>query len=67
MHWLDDTAKKRKSTKKQIIVEALVQYKVNAKKAEFTAGFKRAAKDPEMLTMAEEGMDDYLNQLKSFL
>lgn len=33
-------------------------------KKELKETFKRASKDPEMKKMAEEGMDDYENQLK---
>lgn len=36
-------------------------------KAKFVDGFKMAAKDPEMLIMAEEEMDDYLDQLDSLI
>lgn len=36
-------------------------------RAKFVEGLKRAAKDPEMLIMAEEGMDDYLNQLDALI
>jgi len=33
------------------------------RKEEIAASFKKASKDPEMLIMAEEGMDDYFEQL----
>jgi hypothetical protein len=31
--------------------------------AEFTRSFKRAALDPELISMAEEGLEDYLRIL----
>ncbi len=36
------------------------------KKQELIASFKRAAKDVTMREMANEGLDDYLKQLKRF-
>jgi len=36
------------------------------KKQELVASFKRAAKDVTMREMANEGLDDYLKQLKRF-
>lgn len=36
------------------------------KKQELAASFRRAAKDAAMRKMADEGLADYLNQLKKF-
>lgn len=61
--WLDSTAKKQKTSKKNIIVEALSQYRQHLIKQEMASGFRKAAQDKEILAMAEEGMDDYLENL----
>lgn len=63
MRWLEETAKKQKVAKKSIIVQALMNFRDTCKKREMAKDFKRMAKDPEIIAMAEEGMDDYLNQL----
>lgn len=63
MDWLNERAKKEGVTKRSILEKALNHYKKALKKAEFEEGFARAAKDPEMFMMAEEGWDDYLEQL----
>jgi len=36
------------------------------KKMEYAMSFKRAALDMDMKVMAEEGLDDYLKQLKKY-
>ena len=43
--------------------QALKAYFDRLKQAEYTRSFKKAAGDPEMLSMAEEGMEDYLKIL----
>lgn len=63
IQWLDSTAKENKTTKKQIIVEALMQYRQHLKKKALEETFKKAAKDKEILAMAEEGLEDYLENL----
>lgn len=61
--WLDSTAKAKKTSKKNIIVEALLQYRQHLIKQELASTFKKASQDKEILAMAEEGMDDYLQNL----
>ena len=39
---------------------------IESEKNDLIKSFKRAAKDPEMLEIAEEGMENYLEMLKRF-
>lgn len=66
MQWLADVARKNKTTKKAILVRALVEYKDAWMAKNLTESFQRAATDEEVINMAEEGLDDALEQLKSF-
>ena len=49
--------------KNQIIEESLISYFENEKKKRMTESFIKASKDTEIVIMAEEGMDDYKQQL----
>lgn len=60
---LSDYSKKLKMPKNKIIEMALVNYLAELKKQEYIRSFQRANQDKEMLEMAEEGMDDYLEIL----
>ena len=64
LQWLDKYAKEKKISKNALIEKALLKMKYEEERDAFREGFKRAAQDPEMLLMAEEGLDDYLDQLK---
>ncbi len=64
--WLNQYAKKTHRTKRDIIETALKKYKDEAKKEALKKTFIAANKDPEMAQMAEEGLDDYANQLKKY-
>lgn len=66
MKWLTQISMQHKTTKKAIIVHALSLYQDECKKKELAAGFRRAAQDPEILAMADEGLEDSLEQLKNF-
>lgn len=61
---LADTAKKLKLPKNKIIEKALEYYLDQIKRAEYAKSFQRAAKDPEMLLIAEEGLEDYVRILE---
>ena len=65
MSWLSSYARKKKSTKRAVIEQALKAYQKKTKKEELKETFIRASKDPEMTEMAEEGMDDYEEQLNT--
>ena len=61
---LAETAKKLKLPKNKIIEKALEYYLDQIKRAEYAKSFQRAAMDPEMLSLAEEGLEDYMRILK---
>lgn len=63
MKWVNIIAKKHKTTKKRIIIEALLNYRQQISKAELAETFCKAAQDREIVAMAEEGLEDYLSQL----
>lgn len=67
MSWLTSYAKETKKTKRTVLEEALMRYKDEIKRKKMEESFKRAAKDPEMLEMAEEDMAEYWKQLKKYL
>lgn len=54
---------KYKLPKNKIIETALNRYFDELKRSEYVDSFKRANKDPEMLEMAEGGLEDYLRIL----
>lgn len=63
---LDKLSQKSKSLslpKNKLIESALTLYLEHLERAEYINSFKRAAKDEDVLKMAEDGMQDYLNQL----
>ena len=60
---LDKAAKKLSVPKNRLIEKALRIYLDQITKAEYIKSFKKAEDDENLLDMAEEGMEDYLNQL----
>ena len=60
---LDAYAKKFRLPKNRIMEQALRAYFKKLKKAEYAHSFRKAADDKEMLSMAEEGIEDYLKIL----
>ncbi len=59
-------AKKKKISKNKVIEIALKRLLEEEIKNELRESFKKIADDPEMLEMAEWGMEDYAEQLKKF-
>ena len=57
---LDDYSRKFRIPKSKILEQALEAYFEKIKKAEYIHSFKIAAREDEMLSMAEEGLEDYL-------
>ena len=57
-------AKKLSIPKNKIIERALSIYLDQLNKAEYIQSYKRAANDEDILSIAEEGMEDYFNQLE---
>jgi hypothetical protein len=66
MDWVNSYSKEQGITKRDVIEDALEEYQEKIIKEKMAESFKRAAKDPEMLEIAEEGMDDYFNMLKKY-
>ena len=60
---LEAYAAKFKVPRNRIMENALLAYFEKLKQAEYTRSFKRAAGDPEMESLAEEGLEDYLKIL----
>lgn len=49
--------------KNKIIENALRIYLEHLEKAEYIQSYKKASSDKDLLTIAEEGLEDYLSQL----
>lgn len=62
-HQLDELSRRLKIPKNKIIEISLRRHFEDLRRQEFIEGFKRAAQDPEMLLLAEEGLADYREQL----
>lgn len=63
---LANASKNLKMPKNKIIEKAVEIYLQELDKAAYRKSFQRAAKDEEMLAMAEEGMADYFQMLLDF-
>jgi hypothetical protein len=50
---------KYKVPKNKIVEKALRRFFFEMKREEYREGFKKMANDPEMIEMAEEGIDDF--------
>ncbi|WKZ58991.1 MAG: ribbon-helix-helix domain-containing protein [Cyclobacteriaceae bacterium] len=61
---LSEKAKLLSVPKNKLIENALRLYLEHLEKAEYVKSYKRAATDQDILTIAEEGMEDYLRQLE---
>jgi hypothetical protein len=61
---LGQKAKKLSMPKNKLIENALRLYLEHLEKAEYIKSYQQAANDKDMLQIAEEGMADYLTQLK---
>lgn len=60
---LTEVAAKMSLPKNKIIEKALRIYLDQINRAEYVQSFKKAGNDPDVLDMAEEGMEDYFKQL----
>ena len=60
---LSDAAQKLNLPKNRILERALEVYLDQLTKAEYIRSYKQAATDADILTLAEEGMAEYLTQL----
>ena len=66
MQKLNSYSHKFKVPKNKIIERALDKYFDDLKKAEYIKSYKRAASDPEIREMTDEGIDDYKEILKRY-
>ncbi len=57
--WLSFYSKTQKRTRRDIMEEAIIAYQKKVKKDKLVRGFKKMAKDKQILEMVEWGMDDY--------
>ena len=64
MKMLSDKAKALKLPKNKLIEKALEIYLDQLNKVEYIKSYKKADDDEDILTMAEEGMQEYFKQLK---
>lgn len=67
MEQLNRYTKKFKIPKNKLIEFALAKYFERLKKAEYIRSFRRASKDEDMQSIAEEDMVDYLKNLDQYL
>ena len=61
---LSEKAKKLSLPKNKIIERALTIYLDQLNKAEYIKSYRQATNDDDILTIAEEGMEDYFKQLE---
>jgi len=64
LQWLSDKAKALSVPKNKLMENALRLYLQHIEKAEYIKSYQQAADDKDVLALAEEGMEDYLNQSK---
>lgn len=64
LNMLSEKANALSLPKNKLMETALRLYLKHLEKAEYIKSYQQAATDKDLLSMAEEGMEDYLNQLK---
>jgi hypothetical protein len=64
LNMLSEKAKALSLPKNKLMENALRLYLQHLEKAEYIRSYQQAASDKDVLTIAEEGMEDYLNQVK---
>lgn len=62
---LADKAEALSLPKNKIIEKALALYLEHLEKAEYVRSYRNAAKDKDVIALAEEGLEEYLKQLRS--
>ncbi|MCH6234531.1 ribbon-helix-helix domain-containing protein [Cognataquiflexum rubidum] len=63
LEMLSDQAKKLSLPKNKLIENALRIYLEHLRRAEYVKSYRTSSEDEEMISLAEEGMADYLKQL----
>ena len=66
LNLLAERAVKLKMPKNKIIEKALRIYLEQLNKAEYVKSYRLASDDSDILSIAEEGMEDYFSQLKDW-
>lgn len=61
---LDEAAKELRLPKNKLIERALDIYLDQLKRAQYAASYDQAGKDDEIMSIAEEGMAEYLTQIR---
>lgn len=61
---LAKTATELKIPKNKLIQKALQRYLIQIEKAQFAESFQRASIEPEMLEIADEGLEDWFQMLE---
>jgi predicted transcriptional regulator len=61
---LSEKAEALSMPKNKLIERALKLYLEHLEKAEYVKSYKQAATDKDILSIAEEGMEDYLKQIR---
>jgi ribosomal protein L10 len=62
---LEKYAARHNVSKNKVIEKALKKYLEEDRKKLYADSFKKANNDPEMISMADWGLEDYLQQLKN--
>lgn len=60
---LNEASKKLSMPKNKIIEKSLTIYLDQINKAEYLKSYKKMSQDQDVLSLAEEGMEEYLNEL----
>lgn len=60
---LNEMSEKLSLPKNKILEKALSIYLDQLVRAEYILSYKKAKKDPDLISIAEEGMQDYLKQM----
>ena len=63
MTWMKKYSLSRNLTRRAVLEKALTEFRRSVRRKEYEESFKRASLDPEMKSMAEDGLGDYLQQL----
>ena len=63
MEWMETYSARHRLTRRAIIEKALNDLRKSTRQKEYAASFRKASLDPEMKSMAEEGLGNYLEQL----
>ena len=63
---VSEYAEKYQLTKNKVIEEALRQYFFNQKRKEYEESFARIANDPEVVELAEMGIEDWADLVRKY-